>query len=250
MSDFPVADVSDAISKLISNVLPPRTYELLFALLPGIFFEISILLGNPALICDLVARAQDGFGLGHYAMLGLALVLAFIIGNAFMLLVILIQRLLGYLYRLRAFLWDQLFQKRPLGQPPDEDARKCWALLARRLLQDQYGIELEDIGQDEWNVLYLTLVTPTMMDVRGNILMIASEAMGWCGLTATLFAHALWNRYYVAFSVLLIAAGLLHDWHMAGNLNNPRFLGFLKIRALLREYRKTPKPHRKDGVPD
>ena len=37
-------------------------------------------------MCELVAKAQDGFGLNHYELVGMALILAFIIGNAFMLL--------------------------------------------------------------------------------------------------------------------------------------------------------------------
>jgi hypothetical protein len=67
--------------------------------------------------------------------------------------------------------------------------------------------------------------------------MIVFEATGWCGLAATLFAPQLSKRYYVAFSMLLILAGLLHDWNVAEGLNNPPLLGVLKIRSLLREFR-------------
>jgi hypothetical protein len=266
MADFPVSEISNAISKVISSVIPPRSYTFLIALLPGLFFGISILLANPALFCELVARAQDGFGLGHYAILGLALFLAFVVGNTFMLLVTLFQRLMGFLYRLWAYVWEELcawpllpltnwlykkprwtrrrwlnnlslyIQQRRSGVPSDEDARKCWALIAKRLLKVKYGIEPQDVGQDEWNALYWTLGTLTLADVRGSITMVVFEATGWCGLAATLFAHALRNRYYVAFSMLLIVGGLLHDWYVAEGLNNFRFLGFLKIRALLREF--------------
>src|SRR6266849_2256119 len=108
MADFPGSEVSNAISKLISSVIPSHSYVFLVALMPGLFFETSILLANPALICGLVARGEDGLRIGHYAMLGIALFLAFVIGNAFILFVTLIQKLLRYFYRLRGYIWEEL----------------------------------------------------------------------------------------------------------------------------------------------
>jgi hypothetical protein len=235
--------------------------------MPGLFFEASILLANPALICELVARGEDGLRIGHYAMLGIALFLAFVIGNASILFVTLIQKLFGYLYRFRGYIWEELcawplwplvswlntkprwarrkrfpdiymyVQTVARGHIPlDLDARKCWALIARRLLKKKYGIKPKDIGQEEWDALYQTLGTLRIEDVRGSMAMIVFEATGWCGLAATRFAPELSKRYYVGISVLLVVAGLLHDWYVAEGLNNPRFLGFLKVRALLREF--------------
>ena len=40
MADFP--EVSGAISKVISSVVPPRAYIFLVALLPGLSFEIAL----------------------------------------------------------------------------------------------------------------------------------------------------------------------------------------------------------------
>jgi hypothetical protein len=264
MADFP--EVSGVITKIVSSVVPPRAYVFMVALLPGLFFELSILLADPALVCDLVARARDGLGLGHYEILGLSLVIAYVIGNALILLVTLIQRLLAYPYKLRAWVWEELcawplsplvvwlgrkqwwgrrqrfrdfsmyVQERASGMPADEGARKLWAIIGKRLLREKYGVEPKDLGQEEWNALYWTLGTLTITDVRGSMTMIVFEATGWAGLAATLFAHQLWNRYYVGLSALLILAGLLHDWHVAGNLNNFRFLAYLKIRSLLREF--------------
>jgi hypothetical protein len=245
---------------------------LLFAILPGLFFEASILLANPALVYTLVARAQPFIGTSHYATLGLALFLAFIISNAFIFLVLVSQTLLGYLYRLRAVMWGEFctwavyplisrLQEKPWwsrrqtlrhfalyvgnvrirhsGVDLDRDTRHCWALLARRLLKDRYNLEAADLDQDDWNVLYDTLGPLSLADVRGDYTVIAYEAIGWSGLAATLLAPALRNRYYVSLSIVLIVWGLLHDWHVVGNVTNPRFLGFLKIRTLLREYQNT-----------
>jgi hypothetical protein len=266
MADFPVSEVSGAISHIVSAVVPPRAYTIMIGLLPGLFFEISILLANPAMFCELIARAKDGFGLGHYELLGVSLVLAFVIGTAFILLVTLIQRLLGYVYRLCAWIWEEFcrwplcplivwlsgnlwlgrrqwfrdfslsVQIRASGRPWDEGTRKLWAITARRLLKVKYGIEPQDLHQEEWNALYWTLGTLAITDVRGHMTMIVFEATGWCGLAAMLFGQELRNQYYLAFSVLLILAGLLHDWYVAAGLNNPQFLGSLRIRALLREF--------------
>src|SRR6266567_3102016 len=98
-TDFPGSIASDALSGVVEKLIPPRAYILLFAALPGLFFEISLLLANPDRMGDLVATAQDGFGLRHYELAGLALILAFMIGNAFMLLVGFVEWLLIKLYR-------------------------------------------------------------------------------------------------------------------------------------------------------
>ena len=122
--------------------------------------------------------------------------------------------------------------------PMDEGARKLWALFARGLLTEKYGVDLRELHQEEWNALYWTLGTLAITDVRGSMTMLVFEATAWCGLAATRFAPHLWNRYYLALSILLTLAGLLPDWHVVGGLNNPRFLGYLKIRSLVREFHK------------
>lgn len=128
------------------------------------------------------------------------------------------------------------------GAPVDEGARRLWAHIARALLKKKYGIDPSDLGQAEWNALFWSLGTLTITDMRGSITMVVFEATGWCGLAASLLADSLRNRYYLGLSVLLTVAGLLHDWYVAGNLNNPAFLGLLKVRALLREFPKLMTP--------
>jgi len=241
-TDFPGSIASDALSGVVEKLIPPRAYILLFAALPGLFFEISLLLANPDRMGDLVATAQDGFGLRHYELAGLALILAFMIGNAFMLLVGFVEWLLIKLYRRTLKGVDRVIP---------EDDRKCWAAIARQVLKAKYGIDPKVLGQEEWNVLYESLVVPSQDDVRANILMVASEAMGWCGLGAMLFAEALRNRYYLIFSLALIAAGLFHGWHVARLKVHPHLYGLLRVRLLLRELGKsTPQPRQAVGQPE
>lgn len=278
-----IPHVSDALSAVLSNLIPPRAYTFLFALLPGLFFETSLLLANPACVYTLLARAQPLIGPSHAASLALALFLAFVIGNAFMFLVVLVQTLLGYLYRFRTFVWGALcavvlaplfrtplpppvvsqppqrppwwskhprltrfvryierVRERHLGMPQDKAALKLWSRFARELLKTRYGMDVDSLDypldQEEWNVLYSALGLLSSEETRGSVFWIASEATGWCGLAATRFASSLEHPYYLGFSIFLIIAGLFHDWGVMRNLNNPLFLGVLRVRALLREY--------------
>lgn len=279
-----IPHVSDALSTVLSNLIPPRAYTFLFTLLPGLFFEISLLLGNPACVYALLVRAQPFIGPSRYASLALALFVGFIIGNAFMFLVLFIQRLLGYLYRFLVFVWEELCavaaprlfkapappqpgkpqrpvwwtrhrllrgfhqhvqagHQRHFGGPGDRGAIKLWSRLARQLLKTRYGIDAYSLDhafdQDEFNALYSTMGLLTSEDTRGSIFVIASEAMGWCGLAAAHFAPSLKNRYYIGFSIFLLITGLFHDWYVAASLNNLGFVGVLRVRALLKEYRDT-----------
>jgi hypothetical protein len=271
MADFPISGASEALSKVLSNVIPPKTYTYLTAIIPGLFFEVSILLGNPEYVCQLVQKSRAAVALDRYMLLAAALFLAFVIGNGFMLLVSLIQRLLILVHRVRAFLWRQ-FCKWPLvpftnwirqkpfwkkrlwvhefgnyvveqaapGRPPIPEAlRKCWARFARPILETVYRIKPEELDQDEWDVLYGTLGTRAPTDYRGSVFMIASEATGWCGFAAAFFAPSLRSRYYLGFAVVLVFAGILHDWYVARWQGDWTAWGVLEIRAIMRESRKT-----------
>jgi hypothetical protein len=114
------------LSKLdLSKLVPVKQYSDLVAFVPGLFFEFSILLANPEIIARLVSKSQEALALGHYSILCIALFLAFVIGNIFSLIDILIQYLLGFVIRFQRFIWRQLwrvarvpvFGTRVLGSP-------------------------------------------------------------------------------------------------------------------------------------
>jgi hypothetical protein len=271
MANFPVSGASEVISKVVSNVIPPRTYTYLFAMIPGLFFEVSILFGNPGYVLQLVQKSRAGVALDRYMLVSIALFLAFVIGNGFMLFVGLIQRLLGLVHRVRVFSWRQFckwplapfmnwirkkpfWSKRPWvhefsnhviekASPGGTDVptalRKCWAMSARPVLETVYKIKPAELDQEEWDALYGNLGTLKPAEVRGSVFMIASEATGWCGLAASLFAPALRNRYYLGFAVILVFAGILHDWNLARRLGDWTAWGVLELRAIMRESKKT-----------
>jgi hypothetical protein len=258
----------------LSKVVPRTAFTYVAALVPGLFFELSILLGSPDVVAEILRKPQ-AFNLTHYEVLFVGLFFAFVIGTAGMFLVCpLIQTLVGFAYRFVMFAWDrcrgwllvplgkwflkrQFWQKKFWRRPwafnlfryvndktfPFEStqilgAYRCWRELARKLLKEQYGIELEELGE-EWVWLYWHLGLPTGEEVRGYVLAIASHATGWAGLAALLLAPALRNRYFVGFCILLVVVGLHHDYYVARRRYDPIAIAIVRIRALLRECAKT-----------
>src|SRR5258708_28228990 len=107
MSNFPISDFTEAIANVLSRVIPPKSYQYLFACLPGLFFEVSILISNPIFVHQLSAQFREIFPFGPYRTLGVVVLLGFIIGNASMLLVGLVESLLDMAYRVGGFVWVQ-----------------------------------------------------------------------------------------------------------------------------------------------
>jgi hypothetical protein len=91
----------------LSKTLPPTTYQYFSAFMPGLFFVLSVFLANPDLASQLAVRSHDGFGFGRYFTLFLGLFLAFVIGNALMLFVSLVQYAIRCAYRIGQFLWKR-----------------------------------------------------------------------------------------------------------------------------------------------
>jgi len=257
----------------LSNVIPRRTFTYIAAFLPGLFFEVSILFGNPELVRKLVGNLRQTVPPNRYVEVGLVVFLAYVIGTAFMLLVTLFQ-----FFMTKCFYWvweflREAFFKWPLvplmnwlmkkkfwvrhsavwdlyrytieeahpSFPSQElrDAWKCWQVLARKLLKTRYGVDFDTVGR-EWAQMYWTIGTPTAEELGYSILMHATHAIGWCGLLATRLAPGLRNRYYFALCILLVITGLHHQFFVANRTNNPLALAWANTRALLREYGKIP----------
>jgi len=240
--------------------------------MPGLFFEISLLLGNPALVSGLRDQLERNFALGRTMIVIIALFLAFAIGNGFMLIPGLIEHFFFEpICKVWWFFWKQfcVWPLKPivdwlLSKPrlvripevldfhryvidlgfktrPDEaqSAWHCWLTVADRLVTKRYGIRPQDLNEDhQWGVLYWILGIWKPEDTRGSLLMVATEATGWAGLMATRIAPALRNRYYFYFVGFLIGMGLIHDLYVARRKVDPRMSSYAHIRAVLRELRE------------
>jgi hypothetical protein len=94
----------------ISKAIPSTAFNYLAPFIPGLFFEISVLMGNPVLIRTLVRQSYAGYALGYYTSLTIAVILAFVVGNGFMLFLRLFQRPIVYAYLLKTALWKQIIK--------------------------------------------------------------------------------------------------------------------------------------------
>ncbi|SRR6266849_2776327 len=250
----------------LTKVLPNRAYEHLASFLPGLFFVSSVLFANPGVARGFSTNSDPGLLLGRYGIIATIAFLAFVIGSGFILVDAFIQFVLFYVYRLKMSLYrlvcrwplrqlTQWLLTKPRWRSPwlgnlhglvstigtvgFEEFRAqqgCWHVLARRLLQVRYGINIQDFKDDEWEVLYSNLGTPTAEEWRGSMFLIACHATGWAGLTATRFAPVLRDRYYIGFCLFLILNGLLHAYYVVRRKFDPRIAGHLPIRGILREF--------------
>jgi hypothetical protein len=253
----------------LSKAFPDKVFVYSAAFIPGLFFEISLLLANPEFVAKILVKPQIALTQNIYMELAIILFLAFVIGNAFMLLVMpVLQLLVQYIYRFSMFLQRGIsrllvipflnwFLKKPrwrnrqwlhgilrrfnaLAFPhPGKQAgvEKCWREFARKLLKNQYGVNIDDL-RAEWNWLYGLIGTPSEVEIRGLVIMIALQATGLCGLVAIRLAPALRNGFYVAFCVFLFCVGLIHSVDVARRRIDPLYFFYARTRALLREYPK------------
>jgi hypothetical protein len=82
----------------IGRLIPRNALSFLAPLIPGGFFWVSVLFGNPSLTHQIVAPAQRAFALNGYVLFLVFLLLVWVTGNAFLLLISLIQWVLRLMY--------------------------------------------------------------------------------------------------------------------------------------------------------
>jgi hypothetical protein len=254
----------------LSKAFPHRAFAYALAIVPGLFFEFAVAVGNPSLVASIELTPKQFMKLSPYLEVIGALVFAFLIGNLAMDSVAMIQLALRRLLIFKAHatlltyrriffpLTARLINRPPWNQrrfvvaahvycskrsyPDDRDAhlaRKCWDVVSKKLLLDKYGVAIDDVD-NEWQHLFWNLGEVTMVDRRGDILVMALHASAWCGVAAAWIAPRLRNRYFLAFCGLAFLIGLTHDYDVARRLSDPVSLAHARIRAVLRQY-KWPK---------
>jgi hypothetical protein len=216
----------------LSKAFHPRFLDLFPALMPGLFFEISVFLACPQQIQDRLAPAH----LERYLQIIIALILAFIIGTAFMCLVRLIYTVLWFGCKRIIWLWVKLLDYfvKPRHFPPTAQPgrwrrfiqhahmnahhgnarlrgiQQAWAKAGTRLLKLRYGIDPPRAigGEDESGAWKAVLGVPKPKIYRGIMLANAAHATGWSGIAAAHLAPALRNSPYLTLSWFLIGYGI------------------------------------------
>jgi len=237
----------------LSRPFHPAAWELLGAFMPGLFFEVSLLLARPLLVHGIVDRV----GVGRYLMLLIALFLAFVVGTAFLAWVRLIQIVLWKVHFWAFKWWPNLLDwlvtrasraqaKAVTGlnsgqQPPppsryfrlliwargqsvdmEEDqrhAQEAWGKVARVLLK-RYGTDGPGPGE-EWAPWIGTVGSLRTQDLRGPFLVMCLHALGWSGLAASYIAPELRTLPYTGMCLFLVFYGLLNDKAVASRITHP-----------------------------
>lgn len=205
----------------------------------------------------------------------IGVILAFILGNAFMLVanfVLLIENsLVSLVYSKFRRLWKALLQylMSARGVPARtsrfakfkivrnahrrmmtdyisvQRAGSNWQRVAMRIF-NLYGIEpprKED--SDSWVNWVGILGRFRKQDFRGPVLLMATQAIGWSGLAAMHFAPRLHITYFVAFCLFSIGISLFHGFRLALGLASPIRswnLGLLRTFRELTEVAPIGKP--------
>jgi hypothetical protein len=238
----------------LSKSVPQKALTHLTLLIPGCFFEVSILLANPQLFANYVKDLHQAIPVSPYLLLSIALFVGFIIGSAAVVFVALLQPILNRIYAIRYSLALAIFAKSlkaitrrtpsvtvptsgGVGIDDAQRAMRAWRRLSAKLLHDRYGVEPRHLKTD-W-VFYMTALSDlTHEEVQGPLMISIFHATGWCGLVATFPAPALRTAYYLGPCLILIAYGLFASYGVARNMKNRLNIVLLGMRAVVREYEK------------
>lgn len=124
--------------------------------------------------------------------------------------------------------------------PESTAAYEWWDHFVRQLLVKRYGMPEDKLPAVSFGPLQIVLTKLTPEDIRGSVLMNATQATGWAALVALRFAPALRSHWFIALALFLVGSGLLHDFFVAAQLNNPDWGDIQRLRAILREFPKSP----------
>jgi hypothetical protein len=215
----------------------PQLIDLFAPLIPGAFFEISVLATDHQLIVGI-----RSFGLGPYSLAALFIFTAYFCGLSAMVFSNLLLRGILQTYRfLRIRIYQRLqkFEIRVMHESPsgltslgkgriwiasklqnrrllrENNARtisRVWGSAATQLLAHRYGINSldEQFTPDEWSAWRVILGVPTYHESRGTSLVRALGASGWAGLLARHIAWPLHLFHYRTVCIGLIIGAMVH----------------------------------------
>ncbi|HEY2362410.1 MAG TPA: hypothetical protein VGK36_14910 [Candidatus Angelobacter sp.] len=266
----------------ISKAISPRFGTYLLGIVPGLYFESSIALGQPHFAVSLISRVREIFPFGPFALLGVFLASALFIGQGFFLLAWIVELLIvsafaiwryaikitlgsGWLYRWfgklqgippkqnlliralgKAMFWGRRhnfsFEARPI--------LKCLYIATKQLLKTQYGIERTFNRDDsEWGVWYAVLGKPLKDFGEASMFAKTFLGTGLAGLTALYALPPLRMRYFLALSLVFMFSGLFTSVNLVLWRFSPAKSSLARLRSVLLGLSELKAMTEKEGKP-
>lgn len=254
----------------VSRVVSPRFVLYLLGVIPGVFFESSVAIGNPHSVTSVISRLHEIYPFGPYALIALFLASSLFIGSGFFLAAWILQLLTAlcfYLWRygIRITLGSQWLYRwfgKLQGIPPKRnvfvrslsalifwargrefstEARpvlKCLYRATTRLLKTRYGIGrtrylLPDDG--DFNVWSSVLGKPLKTLQEGMMVARTYLGSGLAGFTAIYVEPALREKYFIGLSCLFAVSGFISTVSLAFWSFNPVRKSLLNLKSVLLE---------------
>jgi hypothetical protein len=264
---------------------PPslRLFVYLLALFPGLFFLMSIALGNPPLAKSAIQQVAGIYPFSPYVLALILVGAGFAIGQAASLLAWLIELALIGLYHLPRvafrkifggtwlYVWFAKFQGMPpkntfvvrtLGkiiqsarmEPPDtaeaRAMRFCLMAATERLLKKRYGIgKLRANGPNgmEWYLWSSVLGNPVKPVIENRNLGRVLLACGVAGFLSIRFAPGLKEPYYLSLCATFALTGLWAALWLNIQFKNPVWRDGTRLRSILLELQEFSRTQKMDG---
>lgn len=254
----------------ISRAIPPRLGTYLLGIIPGVFFEASVAIGDPHLAALVISRVREIYSFGPYALLVLFITSGLLIGQGFFIAawivdLIIISTFALWDYAIRITFGSQWFYGyfgKLQGTPPKQNSfirllsrvvfwargrdypsaakpvLKCLYIAVQRVLRVRYGIERKFGGpwdEGEWKVWYLALGKPLKAFQEASASSRVFLGCGLAGFTALRASPLLRGGYFVALCLTFIFAGIFGSVELARWRFNPVRRSMARLRSVLLE---------------
>jgi hypothetical protein len=252
----------------ISRAIPPRLGTYLLGIIPGVFFEASVAIGNPRFAASVLSRVRDIYPFGPYALLALFLASALFLGQGFFIAAWIVDLAVASAVALWRFAIRNTFGSQWLyrwfgkaqGIPPkrslfirwvgrvifwargrefSSEARpvlKCLYLAVRRLLKVRYGIEFGGQSDEgEWGAWYSVLGKPLKQFNEASLYARTFLGCGLAGFTALYALPQLRERYFVALCLIFTLGGCFTSVGLARWRFNPVRRSLARLRSVMLE---------------
>jgi len=254
----------------LSRTIPPRLAAYLIGIVPGVFFESSIAVGNPHFAASVISRVREIYPFGPYALFALFLASALLIGLGFIITdwiadVLIASASALWRYAIRITLgsqWLYRYFAKLQSIPPKQNllirqlgrmifwARrrefssaakpvlKCLHVAVRRLLKVRYGIDSSEVGQwddSEWGTWYSALGKPLKGLQEAAMSSRTFLGCGLAGLTALYASPSLRGGYFIALCLIFTFAGCFLSVDLLRWRINPVKRSTVRLQSVLLE---------------